>query len=126
MSREVQRRPRLLDDETRARLPPLYSQEVLGLEAIALLKFFTSDSNWTWWASEGSLVDEDGYMDTDKTKADFIFFGLVSGLETELGYFALSELESVRGPLGLPIERDLHYRPKTLRELMEALGDHRE
>ena len=118
------RRP-LLDEETRARLPPLYSQEELGLDAVALLKFFTLDSKWTWWASEGSLVDEDGYMDTDKTQVDFIFFGLVSGLVTELGYFALSEHESARGPLGLPIERDLHYRSKMLRELMEKLGDSR-
>ena len=49
----------------------------------------------------------------------FIFFGLVSGFEIELGYFSLSELDSVRGPMGLPIERDLHYVPKTLQELME-------
>ena len=36
------------------------------------------------------------------------FFGLVDGLEAELGYFWLSELTGVRGPLGLPIERDLY------------------
>jgi hypothetical protein len=31
-------------------------------------------------------------------------------LESELGYFSLSELESVRGPFGLPIERDVYFR----------------
>jgi hypothetical protein len=38
-----------------------------------------------------------------------MFFGLVVGLETELGYFTLNELESVRGPMGLKIERDRHF-----------------
>lgn len=37
-----------------------------------------------------------------------ILFGLVSGFEVELGYFSLSESEAVRGPLGLPVERDKH------------------
>jgi hypothetical protein len=49
------------------------------------------------------------------------FFGLVDGLEKELGYFSLSELQSVRGPLGLPIERDLYWRPKTLKEIAPEL-----
>jgi hypothetical protein len=32
-------------------------------------------------------------------------------LEDELGYFTLSELESVHGPLGLSVERDLQFEP---------------
>jgi hypothetical protein len=28
-------------------------------------------------------------------------------------------MQEVRGPLGLPIERDMYYEPKTLKELME-------
>ena len=48
-----------------------------------------------------------------------IFFGLVSGFEVELGYFSLSELKSVKGPFGLPIERDLHFSPKSLQDLLE-------
>ena len=100
-------RPRipLLPHEIRAQLPPLYSGEEQGLEAKALVKFFTPDSNWTWYASE---------FDGEDT-----FFGLVSGFEVELGYFSLSELESVHGPLGLPIERDKFFEPTNLRELQE-------
>ena len=30
---------------------------------------------------------------------------------------ALNELQAVRGPLGLGIERDLHWTPRTLREV---------
>ncbi len=95
----------LLDKASREKLPPLYSGEEKGLEALAQVKFFTPDSSWTWYASEF-----DG---------DDLFFGLVDGLELELGYFSLKELKDVRGPMGLPIERDLNYEPKTLRELKE-------
>ena len=95
----------LLPQAIREKLPPLYANEELGLDALAQVKYFTPDSNWTWYASEFDGED--------------IFFGLVSGFEVELGYFALSELEGVRGPLGLPIERDLHFEPKTLKELRE-------
>lgn len=95
----------LLDQASRERLPALYANEELGLAALAIVKFFTPDANWTWYASEFDGED--------------IFFGLVSGLEIELGYFSLSELESIKGPLGLPIERDHHFEPKTLKELME-------
>jgi len=45
-------------------------------------------------------------------------FGLVSGFEVELGYFSLSELEGVRGPMRLPIEQDLYYQPETLGNLL--------
>src|SRR6185369_10300657 len=109
MSPEFRREGGLLDEESRKRLPELYSNEKKGLDALAQVKFFTPDAGWTWYASEGSFVDEDRYFDADKPKVDFLFFGLVAGLEVELGYFSLSELESVRGPLGLLIERDLHY-----------------
>jgi hypothetical protein len=107
----------LMNDEIKATLPPLYTNEKLGLDAVAPLKFFQPDGQWTWYASEGSPVDEDGNYDTDKPKVDFIFFGLVSGFDIELGYFSLSELQAVRGGLNLPIERDLYFEPKTLREI---------
>jgi hypothetical protein len=61
----------LLDQASREKLPPLYSGEEKGLEALAQVKFFTPDSNWTWYASEFDVED--------------IFFGLVSGVEVELG-----------------------------------------
>jgi len=95
----------LLDDESKEKLPPLYSGEEQGLDALAQVKFFTPDSSWSWFASEYNGED--------------IFFGLVIGLEIELGYFSLSELKSVKGPMGLPIERDLHFEPKSLRELRD-------
>ena len=94
---------KLLTQEIRKKLPPLYSQENKGGKAVVYLKMFCPDSNWTWLATE---------FDGEDT-----FFGLVDGLEKELGYFSLKELESVRGALGLPIERDLHWTPKMLEEI---------
>ena len=96
----------LLDPSSREKLPELYSGEEKGLDAIALVKFFTPDSSWSWFASEFDGED--------------IFYGLVVGLEVEFGYFSLKELQSVRGPWGLPIERDLYFESKTLRELFET------
>ena len=97
----------LLTKANRKQLPKLYAQEKLGNEAIAYVKFFTPDSNWTWYATE---------FDGDDT-----FFGLVDGFEVELGYFSLSELESARGPLGMKIERDRYWSPKTLGEIRRNL-----
>ncbi len=98
---------KLLTKEIRKKLPPLYSQEHLGSKAVAVVKFFTPDSSWTWYG-----VSWDGKD---------IFFGLVDGLEKELGYFSLSELKKVRGHLGLPVERDLYWQPKTLEEITPEL-----
>lgn len=95
----------LMTDEIRARLPELGANEKLGLEALGQVKYFTPDSNWTWYASEFDGED--------------LFFGLVIGFEIELGYFSLSELQEVRGPLGLQIERDLYYEPQSLHDLRE-------
>lgn len=92
----------LLTAEIRAQLPVLYSQENIA-DPIVYVKFFTPDSNWTWYATE--------FDDKDT------FFGLVQGFEEELGYFSLSELQEYRGALGIGIERDLHFKPAPLSQL---------
>jgi len=101
----------LLTNTIRKQLPPLYSQEELGLNALARVKFFTPDSNWSWYASEFDRQDT--------------FFGLVDGFELELGYFSLSELKQVRGNLGLPVERDLYFKPTSLQTIQDTLQANR-
>lgn len=96
----------LFPDTARCTLPLLYSQEPLGEDAIVFVKFFTPDSSWTWFATE---------FDGEDT-----FFGLVVGMETEMGYFSLAELREARGPLGLSIERDEHFEPQTLAQAREG------
>ena len=66
------------------------------------------------------------YPTASEYDGENIFFGLVSGLELEFGYFSLKELKEVKGPMGLPIERDLHFEPKTLRELRDQHRRERE
>jgi hypothetical protein len=46
-------------------------------------------------------------------------FRLVVGFEIELGDFCLKELQEVRSPMRLQIERELHFELKNSRELME-------
>ena len=103
---------KLLPKEIRGKLPPLYSQDSKGGKAVVYTKYFTPSSNWTWYVTEGEPVTDDSGKEVD-----YRFFGLVDGHCKEFGYFSLSELESVNGPMGLPIERDLHWQPKTLEEI---------
>jgi len=103
---------KLFPKEIRETLPDLYSQDGKGGKAVAYVKYFTPDSGFSWWITEGSPI-----KDPQGKELDFHFFGLVDGHERELGYFVLSELEEVRGPMGLPIERDLYWQPKTLEEI---------
>ena len=98
---------KLLTKELRRKLPPLYSQDSQGGKAVVYVKYFSPSSSWSWYATEFDGED--------------IFFGLVDGHCKELGYFILSELESVNGPMGLPIERDLYWKPKTLEEIAPEL-----
>ncbi|MFS8160421.1 MAG: DUF2958 domain-containing protein [Candidatus Roizmanbacteria bacterium] len=94
----------LLTQEIRTKLPVLYANEDTE-DPMVWCKFFTPDSSWTWYVTE---------FDGNDT-----FFGLVDGFERELGYFSLSEIQSVRGKLGLPIERDRYFKPCRLSELPE-------
>jgi len=99
---------KLLTEELRARLPPLYSQEAEA-EPMVYVKFFMPSTGWTWYVTEGSPQDE-----------DFLFFGFVVGLESEFGYFLLSELESVHNQLGLGVERALAFREGRLTDVVPA------
>jgi hypothetical protein len=110
----------LLPEILKEQMPALYAQEH-ERDPFVVVKYFDPVGSWTWYATEGSPVDEDGYMDTNKEKVDFLFFGFVVGHEPELGYFSLNELktakEGLRGLRALPIERDIHFRPQRLSEI---------
>lgn len=65
-----------------------------------VVKLFTPDAACTWLLSELDPDDED------------IAFGLCDlGMGCpELGSVRLSEIAALRGRLGLPVERDLHFK----------------
>ncbi len=116
---------KLLTEEIKQQLPPLYSQEN-EKDPIVYCKFFDPVGSWTWYAIEGSPVDENGYFDTDKEKVDFHIFGFVIGVEPELGYFSLRELKNAKqGLTGLrawPLERDRYFTPCRLSEIKKLHG----
>ena len=68
---------------------------------IPVVKLFTPDAGCTWLLTE---------LDPDDPDIAFGLCDLGMGCP-ELGSVRISELESVRGSLGLPVERDLHFRP---------------
>jgi hypothetical protein len=64
-----------------------------------VLKLFTPDARATWLLSE-----------CDPDEPDRLFGLCDLGLgNPELGYVSLTEITSIRGPLDLPVERDLHF-----------------
>ncbi|KUM25215.1 transposase [Mesorhizobium loti] len=71
------------------------------IDFIPVVKLFTPDAGATWLLTEINPEDPD------------IAVGLCDlGLGCpEIGNVSLSELSSLRGPLGLPVERDLYFRP---------------
>lgn len=105
----------LLPKEVWSNLAPLGSTENTP-DPDVTLKFFTPWTSWTWYATDGSAEDKDGnIVPFDDPKAvDVRLFGLVDGQDVELGYWVLSELLGVRGPVGLMVERDIYWSPKSL------------
>lgn len=70
------------------------------IDPFPIVKLFTPDAGATWLLTELDPEDPD------------IAFGLCDlGLGfPELGSVSLSEITSVRGRLGLPVARDLHFK----------------
>ena len=94
-------------------IPALYEQ-VESLDPVVWAKFFTPDSSWTWYLTEYSRVAPD--------KSPMLGFGLVDGLEVELGYISLGPLLTAHGPMGLRIERDTWFEPTLLSEIRAQIG----
>jgi Protein of unknown function (DUF2958) len=67
-----------------------------------IVKFFTPDAQASWFILEGRKTSD----------TDWELFGFCSLGDpdlAELGYVTLSELLSVHGHLGLPVERELYW-----------------
>lgn len=79
-------------DEARDEKPPM-----------GRIKLFDPTGSWTWYVNS---------YDPDRRVA----YGRVAGFEKEYGEFAMRELVGFRGRFGLPIERDLWWKPRPLSE----------
>ena len=98
----------LLTNEIRKTLPPLYAQDG-DPKAKVYVKFFDPMGSATWYASE---------FDGEDLFFGFVDLGLGPGC-AELGYFSLKELQSLKRPFGLGIERDILFEPTLITELIE-------
>jgi hypothetical protein len=104
---------KMITDDIIKSLPPLYSTEAIaGMDKTAVLKFFFPAGRATYYVVEGERQD-----------GDVLFFGyVVSPLGPdcdEWGYFTLNQLKEVVGPMGLRIERDIHFLPTKMSELIK-------
>lgn len=82
-------RNQLIEDEAEPRDP----------DFVPVVKLFTPDANCTWLLTE---------LDPDAPDIAFGLCDLGMGYP-ECGSVSLTELKSVRGPLGLPVERDRYF-----------------
>ena len=90
---------KLLTEEIKKQLPKLYATENIPLKDKEIVcKFFNPCGIGTWLVVEGQQEED-----------DFIFWGLATIHEQEWGYFSLNELEALKLPFGLRIERDIHF-----------------
>ena len=84
---------------------PLQSQDGLGDDALVVCAFFDPSGRYTFYATEGAPIG----------RGDWEFFGYCLSPHgddcDEWGSVTLSELRSIRGPLGLGIERDASVTP---------------
>ena len=85
-----------------------------NMTQMVVAKFFDACGSWTWYL-----------MNQDPEDPDYLW-GIVKGFEIETGSFSLSELSSVKGALGIGIERDLYFDPKPAKEIWDRLnnGEH--
>ena len=93
---------------------PLYSQDGLGGDAKVIAKFFNPIGAGTWLITEGNKLDN----------GDYEMFGychLGDDFNAEFGYVMLSDLENIKLPLGMSIERDLYLKEgQTLIDVMKS------
>ena len=92
---------KLIPQTTLSNIPDLY--ETGGeLNPKCHVKLFTPNSDWSWYIIEFSKEDRDAC------------YGYVDGLEGELGYFSLRELEELFKTFALGVERDVCFKPTRL------------
>ena len=95
----------LIPQEAKQQIPKLYETEEQN-NPIAYVKLFLDA--WTWYITELSI---DG---------DICFGYVISPFGAELGYFSFNEIKSIKGNLGLGVERDLSFKPTKLSIIKKA------
>jgi hypothetical protein len=90
---------KLLTQELLNRFQQVGSQEDKS-DPLVIAKFFNPTGAGTWYATEYD----------PKNKMFFGYVSIFQDYNDEWGYFSLTELESLKGPFGLGIERDIYFQ----------------
>ena len=95
----------LITQNIKEQIPKLYETEEQN-NPIVYVKLFLD--GWTWFITEISIDNN-------------ICFGyVISPFGAELGYFSLEEIKSIKGTLGIGVERDLSFKPTKLSIIKKA------
>ena len=122
----------LLPKEITASLPSLNSRQRVK-DPLVRLKLFSPVGKATWYITKGSPIGKNGEVIAGKggipvaydpaVHTDFVFFAYVTGLvedADEWGEVSLKELEALRLPLGLRVERDLDFIPAPISQFRQT------
>ena len=80
------------------------------MEQNVVAKYFDPMGSWKWFLMN---MDKDG---------DYCW-GIVEGNAVEMGSFSMKELENIKIPFGLTIERDTLFEPMKASEVWEQLNN---
>ena len=83
------------------------------MEQKVVAKYFDPMGSWKWFLM-------------NKKKDDSYCWGIVKGFEVEMGSFSIDELENIKLPFGLGIERDTMFKPMKAKDVWDKLnrGEH--
>jgi len=87
---------------------PINSQDKKGKDAEVIVKYFNPCGAGTWLITEGEK----------QVDGDWLLFGYCHIYEWEWGFVSLRELEIIKLPFGLKIERDLYVTGKLIKDLI--------
>jgi hypothetical protein len=93
-------------------IPTLDETAELGIDkSIVYAKFFSPVGAGTWYITAYDPIHNEAFGYVNLGDSDM----------AELGYIPMGELESLRLPFGLKIERDMHFTKTPLKQVMDTI-----
>lgn len=118
---DEQRQPFFPDELRKQLMAANNGDDYLGGDAdpVVLAHYFLAGGSWDWYAIDGVPAPMAQRPD------DFAFYGWVIDRsypqDAEIGFFLLSELLDLHSwPYGLPVERELIWKPTPLSEVKKG------
>lgn len=97
---------------------PTYEQIADEGDPICRVKLFSPSGRYTYYVAAATNYEGQ----TSPTLTGYVLSPLGPDAD-EWGDAPIGEMANVKGPFGLPIERDIHFKPMRLSEIQQALAD---